>query len=1540
MMVWMSIRVMFLFKTGAPHNLGRTAWIYWPTQVAMGSTGLLSIILASLMQRRVLSNQSPAATIGYSLFGCLWLLSLLCNAQEHKYRVRSSTVIFVSYVVFVPVLAVHTRTLLMLSSDNTLELSLNTTMLGLLAFGFVVEAWPRGSTVVQRSSHLPAYDKANVFMQISFFFWQPVLSLSVKRTLTQDDLAGTLPYDISTSYSYERFEYFWKRAVNRAKSVNERNRRKLQGSGRAEKKEITPSLFRMALRSLLVYLPALFFFRLARVLAAFSVPAILSSFLAYLQSIQASETIGGDKTNEPSLAYGLLLVFGMFLGSFMTAILTYSSRQHCIKIGMQIRAALISAVYRKALCLSAGSRGQSTTGEITNLMATDADKWGDCIIYLNMWLSVPMEISVGLWLLFRLLGWSAWAGILTMLALTPLQVWRAKYFGKIESKNLAKMDDRIRLTTEVLTAIKVVKLYCWESAFMDKILAIREEGLAIARHMGVIFAIMSILFASSTLIICLATLSVYATWGGPGFTPGELTPQTVFVSMTLFAMLRVPISSMTEATTNTVSLLVACKRLQTFLLREEVDPSDIIREPDVTLRHASEPMIVMENATFSWSSPPTSNDNEEQEEDDETTELLNSSSSGEVHSHKATLDNITLAFDKGTLVAVVGRVGQGKSSLVSAIIGEMYKWGGHVKTFGRIAYVPQQAWILNATLKDNILFGKPYDQEKYQRIITACGLLPDIEMLPAGSETEIGERGINLSGGQKQRVSLARSAYDDADIYLLDDPLSAVDAHVDQHLWNELIGPQGLLSSKTRILVTHGIHHLRDVDKVVVLKDGKVVEQGHYEELMGARLAFYQLICEYSVPHRSSSSASSIAASSDGSGTGEDDTITDHEGSNSQGDDTGTKKAPGEPSKKSPAKKDTNAKLIAAEKAKAGRIDLNVVKAYGSAFSYANMTAMIVFLLLAQVCLIGVNLWLKHWINLGEQDKERPSLRFFLSIFALLTVLYSLANVGVIWIAFVVGRIRASRVLHKNLLSRVMRLPCAFFDTTPLGRVLNRFSSDMHSIDERITWKLSDSLAQASNILSSLIVMAVVMPQFLLALPFFLLAFYFLLMYYINSSRDGKRIFTITKSPIFQHFTETLGGVSTIRAMRLEDRFIEANAVRSDVHSNAYLAYGYTIQWMGVQTQLLSASIILVASLCFVLAPRGSVDASAAGLAMSFAMTIAQGLGFFVRSTCDMQNQLIAVERIMELTELNTEAALRTEPDSLTGRALENQRREGRPWPQKGEIVFENYSTRYREGLDLVLRNVSFTAEAGKRVGIVGRTGAGKSSLTLALFRMIEAANSPPARACDNTGRVTEYEDGEEEETGGKITIDGLDISQMGLADLREQLAIIPQEPVLFAGTVRENLDPFGQIDDAALWQALERAHLKDFILSLNPTGEDGGEGGLSFRVAQQGENFSVGQRSLLCLARALLRKTKVLILDEATSAVDVETDELIQQTIRKEFADRTVLTIAHRIKTVMDSDKILVLDHGSVVEYDAPSALVQRPESLFYKLAQQAGEL
>lgn len=441
------------------------------------------------------------------------------------------------------------------------------------------------------------------------------------------------------------------------------------------------------------------------------------------------------------------------------------------------------------------------------------------------------------------------AGIAALLALTPFQVWRARVHGKMQKDKLHIMDERIRLTSEVISSIKIAKMYCWEPAFLAQILAVRQRELRKMRELGIIFSIMSIIFISSTLVISLFTLTVFALWGGPDFTPGKLTPQIVFVSMTLFGMLRTPIASLSEATTMTIEILVGTKRIQAFLMREEIDETQINRSQNLP-RDPQEPLITVDNATFSWTKTPSSSDLNTHDDTCENQPLLASGPNEAVVLCKPTLQDISLTFDRGSLTAIVGRVGQGKSSLLSAIIGEMYKIQGSLWTSGRIAYVPQHAWILNATLRDNILFGKPYDRKRYKHILFACGLEPDIAMLPAGDATEIGERGINLSGGQKQRVSLARAAYDNADIYLFDDPLSAVDAHVDKHLWKHLVGPDGLLKNKTRVLVTHGIHHLKAMDTIVLIKNGRVEESGTYRKLLSTHGVFYQLIKEYAIEER------------------------------------------------------------------------------------------------------------------------------------------------------------------------------------------------------------------------------------------------------------------------------------------------------------------------------------------------------------------------------------------------------------------------------------------------------------------------------------------------------------------------------------------------------------------------------------------------------------------------------------------------------------------------------------------------------------------
>ncbi|KAG0364699.1 hypothetical protein BGZ54_007256 [Gamsiella multidivaricata] len=1353
----------------------------------------------------------------------------------------------------------------------------------------------------------------------------PIVSLSVKRTITVDDIQNQLPGFMRTVPSYEALETRWRRNVEDSCPPSKKKR---------------ASLFKTILRVNAKGIIPILLFRTIQPSLLFSIPAILSLFLEYLQD-QGTE-------REKSPAYGYLLAGALFGAASIRAIMQAVSRQYSIQLSLKTKVALTSMIYRKALRLSPGSKNKSTTGEIMNHMSVDADVWTEGLYFLSMWISLPVEVGTAMWL-----RWSFLAGIAALLAMTPMQVYRARVYNSMIKDRMSVMDERIRLTTEVFAASKVVKLYCWEAAFRKKILEIRERELVVLKRLGVIYSIMSIIFTSSTLIISLLTLSAYALWGGEGFSRGKLTPQTVFVSMTLFGMLKTPIGALAEATSETLATIVGTERIERFLLLEEIKESDVIRERSVP-EDPSVPVVSIQDGTFSWVKSETSPSVDETV--DEAQPLLSEMDEDSTPTKcRPTLENINLSIANKSLNAIVGRVGQGKSSLLSAIIGEMYKVQGEAHTRGRIAYVPQHAWILNCSLRDNILFGKPYEQERYQRIVHACGLEPDIAMLPAGDLTEIGERGINLSGGQKQRVSLARAAYDDADIYLLDDPLSAVDAHVDRHLWRNLIGPEGLLQGKARILVTHGIHHLRETDTVVMVRDGRIAEHGTYANLMAAKKMFYVLIKEYALKHRrhfesgdtpaavatttaSGTERSEADAGSETASQAESETGYDDDQSSSDAMDTAEGNLEVAASHAEPKismrigdqKRKVNGKIIGEENIKEGSVGFGPALAYIRASSYKYAAMVLGFHILAQIALVATNLWLKYWIKRSNEssslngDHPTPSMTLFLSVFALLTVIYVAMYITVIYIGFALARIRASKTIHYDLLSRILRLPSSFFDTTPLGRIINRISGDVQVIDDALPWAFDNMAMFSVSVTTSLITVSVTTPLFIGALPLFLIAVMVIQHYYLYSSCAVKRIFHVLKSPIFQHFNETLGGVPTIRAMRSQNRFITENVARVDAHTNAHVTYLYCIRWVEVRLQCLSAVVILLVTIAFV-TTRDTIDPATAGLALSFILTVTQDVSYLVRTYCDMQNRLVAVERVCEYIDLPTEA-----PERLSLLDASQQ------WPPKqGKIVFENYSARYREGLDLVLKDVSFEVQAGESIGIVGRTGAGKSSLTLAIFRMIEAANSYWARASDPSSLGSEVvgRNNEELQSGGRILIDDVDISTLGLVDLRQALAIIPQDPILFAGSVRDNLDPFLEQSDHSLWEALDRAHLKTYIQSL--------PGGMSFEVAQNGENFSVGQRSLICLARALLRKTKILVLDEATSAVDVETDELIQKTIRTEFKDRTILTIAHRIKTVMDSDKILVLEQGHVVEYDSPSVLLQRrDESLFYRLAEQAGEV
>ncbi|KAG9063053.1 hypothetical protein KI688_004653 [Linnemannia hyalina] len=1484
-----------LHRNGQAHGLGRTNLIYW-----LGQSFML-VSMVALIVRAALSGSediySPATVLGSASMAAAWLFAMVLNRFEHLYEIRSSTAIYSYYLVSIVAGAITIRTLSALPSGSSTTLYY--VYYGSIILGFAVEAWPRGNTRVQQDSNASSYEKANIFSRYWFHYIQHLISDGYKRPLHAPDVQGMMPLRIKTKFSYSYLSDKWDAHLAK----------------RAAKGK-DPQLIRLVLVAYgPQWIPVIIYRFMASVLLFIS-PELMNQLLSFTKSYS---------TDAPQpVALGIVLSFGMFFATILSAVMEGQYNQLIMNMGIEARTALISMIYRKALKLSPAARQTQTPGEINNHMSVDAERWSQALPLTPFWFSVPLEICIALWLLYRQLGWASLAGLATIIAVTPLQGWIAAFFSKAKDTKLTAMDNRIRLVNEVLSGIKIVKLYGWESSFRNKIAVYRNRELSILRKMGVAFSFMTIMFSSMTLLIALVSFSIYATVGGPGFTPGDINSQTIFVSITLFGMLNRPIGMLSYILGETIGLIVATRRIQTYLLSEELSDDQIDRSDDLP-KDPAQPVIEIKEGVFAWDKDGPEEETEKQTKVREKKEVkkrkLEDKEAKEAglpvpfraesveRNYEPTLKNITLSVDRGNLTAIVGRVGQGKTSLFNAMIGDMYKRHGTVRMSGRVAYAPQQTWIINATVKDNIVFGLPFDQDKYDRIVYAAGLGPDIEMLPAGDQTEIGERGINLSGGQKQRVSLARAAYQDADIYLLDDPLSAVDAHVDQHLWQNLIGPRGLLKDKTRLLVTHGIHHLSEVDQIVVIKDGEISETGRYQELIDARNAFNQLIQDYSVAHKEKDDSDCEA-----------ETINEVE--ISDGPTTTEPKI-----EKVDDKLDENAGLTEEETMKVGGIQWNVFKIYANSAGLFNVIQVLILFCIIQGCQIGTNTWLEHWVSAAKTSTH--TIGYYMGVYASLVGIFMTLIAWTSYTTMVSAGVRASEQLHNMLLNNILRLPMSFFDTTPTGRIINRFSSDIFSIDEKLPWAFHDLFFCGVSVTGSLIVISVTTPIFLAIVPPIFVIYGFVMTYYIASSRAFKRIESVAKSPMYQHFSETLSGVSTIRALRCNERFIADNASRSDLASNAHFVWAVGNRWLNVRLESLGSVIVLAASLFAVLA-RNSVNPSMVGMSLAYALNITVDITWLVRCLCEVQFEMVAVERTEEYSNKNQEA-----PNVTDVAVPEN-------WPGEGNLSFKSYSTRYRQGMDLVLKKVSFDVLPGEKVGIVGRTGAGKSSLTLALFRIIEAANSHWAKASHNgadmdedpakAAEVTDLEKVEVEEDGGSIWIDGIDISTVGLEQLRQHLAIIPQDPTLFVGTVRDNLDPFDDATDAEIWEALDRAHLKTYLSTM--------PGGLSYEVTQNGDNFSVGQRSLICLARALLRKTKILVLDEATAAVDVETDELIQRTIRTEFKDRTILTIAHRIKTVMDSDKILVLEKGRVEEYESPSELLKRKESLFYRLAEQAGEV
>ncbi|GLT64997.1 hypothetical protein SLA2020_374550 [Shorea laevis] len=1169
------------------------------------------------------------------------------------------------------------------------------------------------------------------------------------------------------------------------------------------------------------------FWKIGNDLSQFVGPLILNRLLQSMQQ------------GDPAWI-GYIYAFSIFAGVALGVLCEAQYFQNVMRVGFRLRSTLVAAVFRKSLRLTHESRKKFTSGKITNLMTTDAEALQQICQSLHTLWSAPFRIIFAMVLLYQQLGVASLLGALMLVLLFPVQTLVISRMQKLSKEGLQRTDKRIGLMNEILAAMDTVKCYAWESSFQSKVHNVRNDELSWFRKASLLGACNGFILNSIPVVVTVVSFAMFT------FLGGDLTPSRAFTSISLFAVLRFPLFMLPNIITQVVNANVSLKRLEELFLAEE---RVLLPNPPLDPR---QPAIEIKNGYFSWDSK----------------------------AERPTLSDVNLDIPVGGLIAVVGSTGEGKTSLISAMLGELPSISNtSVIIRGTVAYVPQVSWIFNATVRDNILFGSPFDLGRYEKAIAVTALQHDLDLLPGGDLTEIGERGVNISGGQKQRVSMARAVYSNSDVYIFDDPLSALDAHVGRLVFDKCI--KGELRGKTRVLVTNQLHFLSQVDRILLVHEGMVKEEGTFEELSKNGILFQKLMEnagkmeEYEEEKEEGDAADNKASKPLANGVGND-----------------------LPKDASSANKTKEGKsvLIKQEERETGVVSWKVLRRYKNALG-GFWVVMVLFAcyVSTEVLRVSSSTWLSSWTDQSSPKTHGPG--YYNLIYSLLSfgqVMVTLVNSY--WL--IISSLSAARRLHDAMLTSILRAPMVFFHTNPLGRIINRFAKDLGDIDRNVAPFVNMFLGQVSQLLSTFVLIGIVSTMSLWAIMPLLALFYAAYLYYQNTAREVKRLDSITRSPVYAQFGEALNGLSTIRAYKAYDRMADINGKSMDNNIRFTLVNMSANRWLAIRLETLGGLMIWFTATFAVMqtgrAENQQAFASTMGLLLSYALNITSLLTGVLRLASMAENSLNAVERVGTYIELPSEAPLIIESN-----------RPPPGWPSSGLVRFEDVVLRYRPELPAVLHGISFTISPSDKVGIVGRTGAGKSSMLNSLFRIVELER-------------------------GRILVDGCDVAKFGLEDLRKVLGIIPQSPVLFSGTVRFNLDPFNEHNDADLWEALERAHLKEAIRRNSL--------GLDAEVSEAGENFSVGQRQLLSLARALLRRSKILVLDEATAAVDVRTDALIQKTIREEFKSCTMLIIAHRLNTIIDCDRILLLDSGRVLEYDTPEALLSKEGSAFSKMVQSTG--